>query len=158
MDDTRISPRQQGRWQWDEGVLLKQQRCPSAWLSHAPLSFSLQSFRTRNLSLQADLVLVERNNLWHISWGCFDNEKRVKQWQHLAGLPAFFLFILIIFFLKNCLKKTPKISKTMSTYQLSDKSNFETWCLCSSVGTVDINNSTKYYSHYYIWQYKNSAF
>lgn len=114
---------------------------------HTHLSFPLQAFHTRNLSLQTDLVLAERHNLWHISWRCFDNEKELNSgntWlDFLLSFYNFFFFLEIV--LKN--QKNPK---TTVKYQSSDKSNFEIWCSFSSVGTVDINNSTKYYSHYYI--------
>lgn len=110
----------------------------------------------QEISLQTDLAMAERNNLWHISWGCFDNEK--SSTVATPDWPSCFLFIILIIFLEIVWKKHQNKSKTMAKYQSSDKSNFEIWCLCSSVGTVDINNSTKYYSHYYIWQHHNSEF
>jgi len=62
------------------GVLLKKQWSQPALCLAFPhtFPFNCNLSAARNLSLQKDLALAERNNLRQVSWGCFDNEKRVN--------------------------------------------------------------------------------
>lgn len=131
---------------------------PCAWLSHTPFP-SLQSFPDKESGCAERLGSGRKK--WSLTLSGSALKMRIRLNSVVATPDCLYCFHFVPSInkkkKKHCLKTYQK-SKTMPTYYSSDNNNFETWHLRSPVGTIDINNSTKCYSHHCILQYHNGVF